>query len=442
MVLILLIGLIATYTGFVYGQYKLRYPHIHSMADAGEQMLGSWGREVFGVAQLIFFLFVMASHILTFSIMMNTITMHGSCTIVFGLIGTIICFLFTLPRKLGSVSYMSIASFLSITAAVMVTMIGVGIENPQASEMELFANPSLHNAILATLNIIFAYAGHVAYFGFISELKDPASYPKALILLQGVDTTMYLLVAVITYRYAGPSVASPALGSTGPLLQKISYGIAIPTIVIAGVINGHVAAKYIYVRMFRGTDVMAQNSFKSWGSWVLIGFALWFISWLIAEAVPIFNDLLELISAMLATLCTFSASASFWLYMNRGQYSKNWRKLSLCVVNVLLFLIGLAIVRAPQHHPQLHPLDRPIVGRSTANLPPPHSVAPASGPRARASSCTPACRRAPRSRAPTIRAGASTERTRRRAGTVAWRRKRPSGPVGRLAAGSARSRRV
>ena len=46
---------------------------------------------------------------------------------------------------------------------------------------------------------------------------------------------MYLIVAIVTYRYAGTDVASPALGSTSPLLRKVAYGIAIPTIVIAGV---------------------------------------------------------------------------------------------------------------------------------------------------------------------------------------------------------------
>lgn len=71
---------------------------------------------------------------------------------------------------------------------------------------------------------------------------------------------MYLIVAVVIYRYARTSVASPALGLSSPLLQKIAYGIAIPTIVIAGVINGHVAAKYIHVRLFRGTDRMSKKS--------------------------------------------------------------------------------------------------------------------------------------------------------------------------------------
>lgn len=74
-------------------------------------------------------------------------------------------------------------------------------------------------------------------------------FAKALYMLQIADTTLYLIVGVVVYAYAGAGTVSPALGNTGTLLRKISYGIALPTILIAGVINGHVCAKLIFIRM-------------------------------------------------------------------------------------------------------------------------------------------------------------------------------------------------
>jgi hypothetical protein len=65
---------------------------------------------------------------------------------------------------------------------------------------------------------------------FVSELKDPQEFPKALALLQSVDTSMYIFVAVIVYVYGGIEVASPALGAAGPVVKKVAYGIAIPTV--------------------------------------------------------------------------------------------------------------------------------------------------------------------------------------------------------------------
>lgn len=73
-------------------------------------------------------------------------------------------------------------------------------------------------------------AGHVAFFGFISEMKKPEDYPKALYLLQGLDTSLYLIAAVVIYYYGGPKVASPALGSTSLKVSQVAYGIAIPTV--------------------------------------------------------------------------------------------------------------------------------------------------------------------------------------------------------------------
>lgn len=79
------------------------------MADAGEVLMGPIGREVLGAAQLLFLIFISGSHVLTFGIMLNTLSNHGACTIVFNVIGLIVCFIFTLPRTLLKVSWLSLA---------------------------------------------------------------------------------------------------------------------------------------------------------------------------------------------------------------------------------------------------------------------------------------------------------------------------------------------
>lgn len=61
------VGVLTTYTGLVIGDFKCRYPQAHSMADAGTILWGRIGCGILGAAQLIFFVFIMGSHILTFS---------------------------------------------------------------------------------------------------------------------------------------------------------------------------------------------------------------------------------------------------------------------------------------------------------------------------------------------------------------------------------------
>jgi len=197
------------------------------------------GREIFGAAQIVFLIFAMGSHILTFSIMLNTLTNHGTCSIVFGVVGLLLWLVCTLLRTLKKVSYMAIVSFISIIAAVLITMIGVGIGRPGSGKvrpmeqskptspraLKLLRISSLHTQVRnlawyprAWEWLLTFILGHVAFFFFISELHTPKSYPKALFFLQGVDVSMYLIVAIVTYRYAGTGVKAPALSSASPLL--------------------------------------------------------------------------------------------------------------------------------------------------------------------------------------------------------------------------------
>lgn len=71
--------------------------------------MGPFGRELFGLGQILFSVFIMGSHILTFTEMMNTVTEHGTCTIVFSVVGLVICLVLSLPRTIKNLTYISCA---------------------------------------------------------------------------------------------------------------------------------------------------------------------------------------------------------------------------------------------------------------------------------------------------------------------------------------------
>lgn len=114
-------------------------------------------------------------------------------------------------------------------------------------------------------------------------------------------------------------------------------------IIIAGVIYAHVAAKYIYLRIFRGTKHMGKTTLLAVGTWIGIIVVLWIIAFIVAESIPVFNDLLSLISSLFASWFTYGLSGIYWLYINRGGWFKNWRKSSLTIVNFAIFLLGATI---------------------------------------------------------------------------------------------------
>lgn len=174
-------------------------------------------------------------------------------------------------------------------------------------------------------------------------MKNPYDFPKSLCMLQGFEIILYTVASAVIYRYAGQNVASPALGSAGPVVRKVAYGIAIPTIVIAGVVLGHVGIKNVYVRMLRGTGVMHQRNWRSIGVWVGLAVVFWVIAWVIAEAIPVFSNLLSLVSALFVSWFTFGLPGVFWLYVYKGEYFSSPKKIFLTLCNVGLFIFGVMI---------------------------------------------------------------------------------------------------
>ena len=180
-------------------------------------------------------------------------------------------------------------------------MVGVGVAKPDPNQMVLFERTSLVSAMNAALNIVLAYSGHVTYFGFASELKDPRDFTKSLLMLQTTAITVYSTVAVVIYYYVGPAVPAPALSAAGAKVRLASYGVASLTIIIAGVVNGSVGSKQLYLRFWQWRNapkVVQEKSMRAYSSWITIVTGIWVMAWIIAEAIPKFEYILSLVSAL------------------------------------------------------------------------------------------------------------------------------------------------
>ena len=188
-------------------------------------------------------------------------------------------------------------------------------------------------------------ASHSCFFTVIGEFKEPDDWPKALSLLQIVDTTLYLIAAVVIYVYVGPDVPAPALSASGSkIMRKAIWGVAIPTIVIAGVIYGHVAARYLFLRLFRDTKHAVRRTKLSTVSWFGITFGIWLLAMIVAESIPVFNSLLSLISALFVSWFSYGLPGIFWLWMHYGNWmNKGWKQKVRFVANVCLTLTGFLL---------------------------------------------------------------------------------------------------
>lgn len=72
-------------------------------------------------------------------------------------------------------------------------------------------------------------------------MRDPKYYTRSLIICQSGVSAVYITIGVVVYYYCGSYVASPALGSAGPTMKKISYGFAIPGLLVTVMLFVHVS---------------------------------------------------------------------------------------------------------------------------------------------------------------------------------------------------------
>ena len=132
---------------------------------------------------------------------------------------------------------------------VFIVTVGVGLQDRPSeapkvghwkSDYKLFNNPSFTEAISAVSTLVFTYAGTPAFFNIVAEMRQPLHYTRSLAICQITVTAVYIIVGTIVYYYCGSYVASPALGSAGVTVKKISYGIALPGLIVSCVLFIHV----------------------------------------------------------------------------------------------------------------------------------------------------------------------------------------------------------
>jgi hypothetical protein len=148
----------------------------------------------------------------------------------------------------------------------------------------------------------------------IAEMRNPAEYRKPIACSMGLLGACYLTFSLVVYRYCGVWIASPALGSAGPLIKKVAYGIALPGLWISATLCQHVghpiidvsvsadriqlAAKYLFVRLLRGTTHLQGRTKTHWATWIGSTVGCGVFAFVICGAVPFFGSLIGLIGAI------------------------------------------------------------------------------------------------------------------------------------------------
>jgi hypothetical protein len=350
------LGLVAIYTSHVVGQVKLRYPHVTHYSDAVELIWGRFGKELTGVMFALFLILLVGSHALTGTIaFINIVSNYATCALVWGVVSMVILLVLALPPTFHDFAILGYIDFVSIIAAILVTMIATGIQAHDAPgglsavDWSVWPKPgtTFYEAFLSTTNIIFAYSFAVCQFSFMSEMHTPKDYVKSIWALGLIEIFIYTLTGALIYAFVGQDVKSPALLSAGNTVSRVAFGIALPVIFISGSINGTVVCRYIMDRAFTNSPIRYVKDARGWGVWIALITTITVIAWIVAEAIPFFNALLGLISSLFISGFTFYWPALFWFQLvKEGKWNASAKNIGLSVLNAAVFVIGLVVLGA------------------------------------------------------------------------------------------------
>ena len=348
------IGLVAIYTSYVVGQVKIRHPHVEHYADAVALMWGKFGYQLTSVMLVLFLVLITGSHVLTGTIAwIRIVDEPGLCALIWGVVSAVLLFFIALPPTFHEFAILGYIDFGSIVAAIFITMVATGVEASDAvgglSAVQWSAWPpddiSFASVFLSTTNIVFAYSFAVCQYSFMAEMHTPKDYVKSIWMVGIIEIVVYTLTGAIIYAFTGSDVQSPAILSSSKLVSRVAFGIALPVIFISGSINTTVVGKYIMGRVFPTSELRYVNTKRGWIIWVFLIALLTIIAWVIAEAIPFFNALLGLISALFISGFSFYFPALFWFsIVKEGKWNANAKNIFLSFVNGLVFLIGMTIL--------------------------------------------------------------------------------------------------
>lgn len=161
LIIIIFLGIFATYTSWLLVEFKLRHPQVHNMGDAGYILFGAVGREVMSFGTCCFAIFACGGQLLAGQIALASLSDSKLCLMLYTGIFAIPTLFLSVPRTFHGLSWISIGSVLSITIAGIVGMIGAGVStDPERSPVQVAVKSDFYTAFISITNPVFSYAGH------------------------------------------------------------------------------------------------------------------------------------------------------------------------------------------------------------------------------------------------------------------------------------------
>ncbi|GAA6023350.1 hypothetical protein JCM10207_005755 [Rhodosporidiobolus poonsookiae] len=318
------------WTAYYLGRFKLNHPQVYSVSDAAEMIMGPIGREVFGVFYWLTCTLTTGSVLLTISTAFNAMSLHVTCTAVFVAVAAIMTYPLASIKTLNTFRWVGYVGLVSILSALLLVLFGVAVGGrpslaPQTGPLdlgiEMFGSPNFPDALNAVASLFFAFTATPAFLPIAAELRDPRDYTKSVLLGEAFVGCFFQVISIVIYLKAGRYVASPALGTAGVLIKRIAYGLALPGLLFTTSFYAQLPAKWMFFRILAGSHHLNHRTKTHWITWFSCSASCVLFAYIVASAIPIFDGLVGLISALTGFPLTFHIEALMYLYDNRAYLS-------------------------------------------------------------------------------------------------------------------------
>jgi hypothetical protein len=356
-----LAGILFYITSLTMHKFIMKNPQIRDICDFGYYAFGKSkiAYEFTGFMLLTNNIMLIGFHVLTGAKILNTLSDHSLCTVVFSVIVTLMGIVMSLPRTLNHVSFMSMFSAACMGIAILLFLVFAGIEDapgygyngtyPTDGPVRTYAFPLPGTTWIAcmnaVLNITFLWVPQILFPTFISEMEKPQDFPKALAVLAAISTFLFIVPPAIGFRYLGQYSTAPAFGSLGVVAyKKASFAfVIVPTLVI-GVIYANVSAKFVYFRIMGKSRHGHSNTIIGWAVWAAVMAVIWIIAFIFAEVIPSMGDFLSLLGAAFDSFFGFIYFAVAYYQLYKGKLFKGPVRMVLTVIHVFVMIVGLFLL--------------------------------------------------------------------------------------------------
>jgi hypothetical protein len=160
----------------------------------------------------------------------NALSMHGACTIVFVFASAAVAVLVGGIQTLDRISWLTWVGMGGIMAAILTMTVAVGVQDrpslaPQTGPWDTgvvaVGSAGFVEATAALASIVFTWSGPPNFLPVYAELRDTTKFVRSLISCQAIVMATFMICSAVVYHFCGVYVATPALGSAGPLLKKV-----------------------------------------------------------------------------------------------------------------------------------------------------------------------------------------------------------------------------